>query len=153
MPRHTKCTPKVVKTICDAVEVGANYEDAAHAGGIALSTLNLWRSKGEEINERVQEAQGQIDLSDIEKRRWRFWKRFVDAEAQGAINAATVVYNEALRDPEYALKWLERRRPDDWALRNKHEVTGAGGERLEIEIGWGDEANPAGAARGTGRDT
>jgi len=138
--RPTKLTPKVVDALCENIEVGAGYADAAHAAGIANSTLSYWRNAGEEINERVQaEGDQGAGLSQDELRLWDFWKRFRAAEAQGAVNCATMVYNAAMKDPDKALQWLERRRPEEWGYRQaiKQELTGVGGGPVVIR--WPDE--------------
>ena len=48
------------------------------------------------------------------------------------MNCATVVYNAAMKDPDMALKVLERRRPDDWGYRQKQEITGGAGGPIVI---------------------
>ena len=132
--RPTKLTPSVVDAICDAVEVGVNYADAAAAGGVSSATLSVWRQAGEDVYRRVQDAESAIELTASEKRFLNFWKRFSAAESTGAINAATVVYNAAMKDPDFALKWLERRRSADWALRQRNEVTGADGGPVVFHV-------------------
>jgi len=125
--RPIKLTPKVVDAICDAIEAGANYADAAAVAGICNATLCSWRDSGQELYERVQASEEPIELTQNEKKLFDFWKRFSAAEAMGAVNAATVVYNAAMKDPNYALQWLSRRRPKDWMPRQSQEVTGKDG--------------------------
>jgi sulfur relay (sulfurtransferase) DsrC/TusE family protein len=116
--RPTRLTKKVIDAICDAIECGANYADAACAAGVSSSVVSAWRDEGEKVAELVQAAESQIELTPAQWRVLNFWKRFTEAESQGAINCATVVYNAAMKDPQYALKWLERRRPKDCCRRS-----------------------------------
>lgn len=112
--------------LCEAIEAGVNYADAAAIAKVSNSTLSNWRNRGAELDALIQESQTPLELSQNDKAIWDFWQRFTAAEAQGAVNMATVVYNEGLRNPDYALKWLERRRSAEWALRQQHDVTTGG---------------------------
>lgn len=137
--RPTKLTPKVVDALCEAIEVGANYSDAAANAGICNATLTTWRDIGEAVSARVQASEDSIELTQDERRYLDFWQRFTAAEAQGAVNCATVVYNAAMKDPDKALQWLERRRPEEWGYRQaiKQELTGAAGGPVVIR--WPEE--------------
>lgn len=132
--RPSKLTPSVADTICAAIEVGANYEDAARYAGISSSTLSNWRVSGEDIDARVQASEEPLELTPDEARLWDFWKRFKEAEAAGAVNCATIVYNAAMRDPVWAEKWLERRRPEEWRLSQRTELTGKDGGPVEHTV-------------------
>jgi len=124
----------VVEAICDAIEAGANYADAAAVAGICNATLCSWRDSGQDVYDRAQAAGEPIELTPNEKRLLDFWKRFSTAEATGAVNAATIVYNAAMKDPDYALQWLSRRRPKDWMPRQGQEVTGANGGPIAVQV-------------------
>lgn len=143
----TRLTPKVIDALVEAIETGANYQDAAAAAGIAPDTLNKWRAASKLIFERVQASEEPVALNPKEMRLFNFYKRFTEAEGQGAVNCATVVYNAAMKDPEWALRWLERRRPDEWALRNKQEISGPSG--APIKLVWDDGTDVAAFTSGT----
>src|SRR5436309_11236469 len=46
MPRPTKLTAAVRKTICDAVREGSSFEGACEAAGVAVSTGHEWFARG-----------------------------------------------------------------------------------------------------------
>lgn len=129
--RPLKLTPTVVTKICDAVEAGANYADAAAVAGVSDSALSKWRMRGAELEALLQEDAPTLTAND--QKILDFYRRLRAAESRGAVNAATVVYNAALTDPEFALKWLERRRPADWSLRQQMDVT-SGGQPLKAYV-------------------
>ncbi len=138
----TRLTPKVIDALCEAIETGANYQDAAAAAAIAPDTLNKWRAAAKLIFERVQASEEPVALTPKELRLFDFYKRFTEAEGQGAVNCTTVVYNAAMKDPEWALRWLERRRPDEWALRNKQEISGPSGAPIKLVWDDGTDVTP-----------
>jgi hypothetical protein len=109
----------------------ANYADAAAAAGVSSSVVSAWRVEGEAVAKMVQESEGPLELTPAQWRVLNFWKRFTYAESQGAIDCATVVYNAAMKDPQYALHWLTRRRPADWGITQRTELTGANGGPVE----------------------
>jgi len=139
MGRPTKLTPKVMTDLCDAVETGANYVDVAASAKVSPEALNKWRAEGKEIFECVQAATEPVGLMPREMRLLTFYKRFTAAEGQGATNCATIVYNAAMKDPEWALRWLERRRGEDWGLRIKQEIEHSG--EMQIVMGYVDVPN------------
>jgi hypothetical protein len=57
-----------------------------------------------------------------------------DAQAEaGAVEAIT----DAMPDNyQAAVTFLERRHPDRWAKRERHEITGQGGGAIKVELHW-----------------
>jgi len=124
----------VIDAICDAIEAGANYADAAASAKVAPETLDKWRAAAKQIFERVASSEEPVGLTPKEMRLFGFYKRFLAAEGNGAVNCATVVYNAAMKDPEWALRWLERRRPQDWKMRVGQDVTIQGTAEVQGSI-------------------
>jgi hypothetical protein len=122
----------VVDALCEAIEVGANYGDAAAYAGICSATLSLWRDRGEEIAERIRQSDDPTELTPDDKLYLDFWVRFSEAEAAGAVNCATVIYNSAMKDPVWAEKWLRRRRPAEWGGNN--EIDAASGAAVIVRV-------------------
>ena len=107
MPRPTKCTDVVVKTILAALREGNFREVAAEAAGIDPGTLMRWmKRKGEPYASSFRRAllaaeRGAESL--LVKRQMAFGKK--DARA-----------NQYL---------LERRFPERWARRDRVELSGS----------------------------
>ena len=60
MARPSKITPEAQAEIVKAVRLGASYELAASCGGVTYETMNNWRKRGEQEEER--------------RRNEKFWK-------------------------------------------------------------------------------
>jgi hypothetical protein len=125
MGRPTKLTPQVQKRICDAILRGHTYEIACRLGGISDETLSTWREKGEKGIEPYAGFLGAFT-------------RAVDDHENEMLQ---IVYDAAMkglddRGPDWrAASWtLERRHPERWAKREKHEVTGEGGGPLVVKV-------------------
>ena len=119
MSRPTKLTKEVSAAICESVKIGATYEDAAGAAGIAYSTYNEWVQRGKAEKRGVYAEF--VEALDI-------------ANAECGRNMAHVIQQAAAKgDWKAAESWLRRRRRADWG--DNVDVT-SGGEKVKAYIGW-----------------
>jgi hypothetical protein len=121
----------VIEAICGAIEVGVSFADACQASGISRTSGYEWLDLGREFVRKL--GAGEVDAKELtpdQKQYLKFCTQFQSSEATGAINMATVVYNAGMSDPDYALRWLERRRPAEWSGRNNVDVKHSGGVGL-----------------------
>lgn len=124
----TKCTNRVIEAIAGSIEVGVSVRDAAQAAGVGISAVYDWLRRAEAIEESLESGERTVkDLTRDEKQYRKFRAEFQEAEAVGAVNMATVVYNAGMGDPDYALKWLRARRPEQWSERGNLDVKHSGG--------------------------
>lgn len=117
--RPEKLTPGVQARIVDAVRAGATREQAAGAAGIAKRTLQRWLAAGESARPRVRFA--------------RFARALREAEDAMIVDAVQGIQASAQEGDWRARAWLlERRWPATWGKRSAHELSGPGGEPLEL---------------------
>lgn len=117
MPRPTKLTPKLQERIVGFVRAGAYVETAAAAAGISKETLYSWLRRGaaDEVPfaafaEAVEEAQALAEMRDL------------------------ALIGKAAETEWTAAAWrLERKFPDRYGRRTKHEVSGLDGGPIAHE--------------------
>lgn len=122
MPRPTKRTPEVEARICDVLRTGNTRKAACDYAGIDQDTFANWLARFSDFSDAVKKAESECEVRNV---------ALIQKAAQETWTAAAW--------------WLERRRPDDWARKDKlqHE----GGIRVTVAY-EGDKANPAAPASG-----
>jgi transposase-like protein len=101
MARPTKLTPEVEAALLDAIDAGVSYALAARSAGIAESTLDTWRRRGERLPSSPHGA---------------FLTRLKRAEALAAVRWCRRL--DGLPTNWQAMAWkLERRHPDDFGQK------------------------------------
>lgn len=122
--------PEGREKLYSEIRAGAFEHVAARCNGIAGRTYWELKAKGRAAIEK--EASGQA-LTEAEK----LWKEFVEnieqAHASARVKAETRVYEE---NPQY---WLGRgpardKGPENPGWSERHEVTGADGKPLSVEV-------------------
>lgn len=96
--RRTVMTPRVVELLCEAFSYGASDAEACLHAGIARGTLSKYESEHPEFLERKEEL----------------------LEAPSMIARISVV-DGMKTDHALALKYLERKKPDEFAPTNKFQ--------------------------------
>jgi hypothetical protein len=94
----SKKTPETVKKIEEAAALDASMEEIAFYAGISKQTLYDWLKDDPDLRERV------------------------DALRQKPVLKARQAVVRGLDDPGTALKYLERKRRDEFAVRKEHTV-------------------------------
>ena len=138
MARTSKLTKTVQEDICTALALMHTYESAAGYARVGNSTLSLWRSQGRAARQKVEKGE---ELGADEVKKLKFLEAVEQAEAEGVFNLHQVVIEEAKRDGRLALQMLALRRPDDYAPRNKVELSGKDGGPVVIQMTWGDQSD------------
>lgn len=107
MARPTALTPELSKVICDAIERGAGYKQAADAACVSERTLYSWLAKGRKLEEPYVE----------------FLHALKSAETRASLKMLGVIHGAAEAGVwQAAAWWLERRYPEEWA-NNRVEIT------------------------------
>jgi len=109
MGRPTVMTPEVIAKLEEAFAWGCTDREACLWADIAVSTLHLYQDKHPEFIER-KEALKDTPIMD---------------------SRATVA-RAVRRDPDMAMKFLERKKKDEFSLRQ--EMTGKDGQQLPTPI-------------------
>ncbi|MFH1670394.1 MAG: hypothetical protein ABIA92_02300 [Patescibacteria group bacterium] len=94
MARPTKYTEDTINGICKWIMGGNSYVDACTMAGISYQTFNEWRHEKSEFSDAIKKAEAKCKAARI--------SRILDASEEKWQAAAW---------------WLERRYPDEYALR------------------------------------
>jgi hypothetical protein len=111
MARPTKLTPEVQDKIIQALRGGNFRYIAARWAGIDISQFKRWMSRGK---------QGEAMYR-------RFRAAVLEAEKSAELRAVALVMKAAQEDAKHAEWWLERKFPQRWGRKERHELTGARG--------------------------
>lgn len=114
-----KLTAAGRRRLLDAIAAGNTRKVAAIHAGIGRSTLLRYLQIG-----RKQKRGKMRDLWDAVKK----------AENVAVVRNVGLISTAADKNWTAAAWWLERRHPDDWAKKDKHEVTGRNGGPVVIQI-------------------
>ena len=117
--RPSKLTPDVEKKLVDAVRAGNSREAAAKVSGISEATFYNWLSQGREAKRG---------------RFLEFLEAIKKAEGEAEQKAMSRIVEAGQKHWQATAWWLERKYPNRWARRERHEVTGKDGGKLSIEL-------------------
>lgn len=111
------------RKIVAAIRGGATMKQACSIAGITRATFNRYAKLAE---------QGEQPWADI-------WDRFYKAVDEGVMRKLAVI-DRAAEEGNWtaAAWWLERNFPEQYALRNRTELTGKDGEPIKITLEWPD---------------
>ena len=148
-PRILEEHPDLVDELVALLEQGVPQSAAAPAVGIHRATFQGWKARG-------REEQGAILAGETPDPNEAPYLDFVDRVEEARSKAETkftlyVSRAAAGGDVGAAKWWLDRARPERWAQRQRHEVTGGDGEAVRIELVWGN-GNGNGGSNGNGGD-
>ena len=123
--RNTKLTKHLIKKISEYISQGNPFYVAAALCGVSEASFYKWKAEGIKL------------LRDEGKKRTEQQKIFVEfieaikkAEAE-AISRNVKLISEAAQTTWQAAAWyLERRHPEDFGKKERHEITGAEGTPL-----------------------
>ena len=122
--RPTKLTPQVQARIVQAIVGGNDITVAAAYAGIHKAQFYRWLEKGE------QQQQG-------------IYRAFRDAIQKAQADAETrnvALIAKAAQEGTWtaAAWWLERKYPERWGRKERHEVTGKDGGDMIIRVVYAD---------------
>lgn len=114
--RKTKLTSQVQERIVQAIRGGNYAVVAARYAGIDESSFYGWLVRGE------KEGTGLY---------FEFFKAVKDAESAAEVEAVEEVRLASRESWQAGMTWLERKFPDRWGRRERHEMTGRDGGPIE----------------------
>lgn len=127
MGRPSKLTPELQERIVQAIRAGNYIETAAAYAGIAKSTLYDWLKRGARAKTGKYRA-----FSDAVQR----------ALAEAEVRDVAII-GKAAQEQWQAAAWrLERKFPERWGRKDRHEVTGESGGPLTIKVVYDEDNGP-----------
>lgn len=118
---RSKFTEATRKAILEGIEAGLPLNQAAGRAGVGRRTVYDWLAKGAE-NPDGSYADFALAVEE--------------ANANAAFDAVEELRKAGRDDWRASLAYLERRFPEEWSRRERHEVTGADGAPIKIELQW-----------------
>ncbi len=113
--RPTKLTPAIRRKILSVLKAGNYRNVAAAVAGISPERLSKWMAMNGEPYESFRQA-------------------VIETEKQVEIELVTGIVTAGKKDPDIALKYLERKYHDRWGRKDRHEVTGKDGAPMAVQI-------------------
>ena len=125
--RPTKLTPEVQTVIVNAILAGNYMDVAAASAGVSKTTLMLWLRNGARAEGGIQKE---------------FSHACEKALAEAEVRDVAMIARAGMTEWQ-AIAWrLERRHPDRWGRKERHEVTGAGGGPVQIQVVYDNPSLP-----------
>jgi hypothetical protein len=125
-------TPKLREDLLKMIVAGNYIETAAAYVGIAQQTLREWMRRGEREAQRL--------YSDPDARPIKSEGKYLEisqairqAQAESEVRDVVLIGRAAQEQWQAAAWRLERRYPDRWGKKERHEVTGANGGPVQFE--------------------
>jgi hypothetical protein len=121
MARPTKLTPELEEKVITSIKAGNFRNAAARWAGIDDSTFRRWMRRG------TKARKGPLAS---------FARRVLEAEKAAEMRCVALVMKAAAEDARHAEWWLERKYPQRWGRKQRHEITGKNGEviRAQAEV-------------------
>lgn len=116
--RPSVMTPEAVEKLLQALRAGNFRNVAAEWAGISQRVFREWMAKGKD-----EKAGSFRD----------FRRRVLEAEKAAEIRAVGLLMKAAEHDAKHASWWLERKFPERWGRKERHEVSGAKGGPIQTE--------------------
>lgn len=107
--RPLKLTPEIQDRICEALRAGNTRRDSAAHAGVSHSAFAKWIQLGKQKGARAVY--------------FAFADACEKAESQAIVRNVAIIQKAAETSWQAAAWWLERRRPNDYAKREKRDVT------------------------------
>lgn len=132
MVRPTKLNSEIQNKIVTAIRAGNYIETAAAYAGISKSTLYDWLRRGEREKQRV-EKNPRYRIRKSEKPYVEFSDAVEKALAEAEIRDVAIIAKAAEEHWQAAAWRLERKFPERWGRKDRHEITGRDGGPIEVE--------------------
>lgn len=154
--RPSKFTDEVKQRILEAVGMGASIAAAAAHAGVAGGTVWAWMKQGKqegegeffEFYEALTRARDKAELAaitafrsglvaanEVATKTEEFVETRIGKDGEPYTYRRTrTTRTELKRPPDWraGLAWLERRHPDRWIAKTQTEISGRGGNPIEI---------------------
>ena len=135
--RVSEYGPEHVELARAYVRMGISGADLARAFGIAEGTLIEWKNRYPEFRKVVETEKFSADsqvAAALFKKATGFVKTSKKAMQHEGQPVIAEYEEEVPPDTAAAFIWLKNRQPHLW--RDRHEVTGADGQPLQVELSW-----------------
>lgn len=129
MAARSKFTAERRKAIIEALERGNTLTHAAALAGVSRETIYDWLQKGDKATDPASTYK-------------RFAEDVARANALVADHAIGKITSAMPDDWRAAMTFLERRFPDEYAKRERHEVSGPKGEPVKVVLTWPTGTEP-----------
>ena len=103
-----KYTPELVAKLVKYIRAGNYNRTAAHAVGITEETFYTWLKEKPEFSEAIKKAQADATAKNVD-----------------------LIQTAALSSWQAAAWWLERKHYKEWGRKDRNEIVGKDGEKLE----------------------
>jgi len=117
--RPCMLTPEIQESVIKAVAAGCYLKHAAMYAGVSYDSVNLWAKRGK------RESSGIF---------FDFYQSLKKAEGNAIVRNVGIIENAANKTWQAAAWWLERRYPDDFALKMRQELTGKDGGPISMTV-------------------
>ena len=134
MGRPTKLTEERQEALCNLLRRAISIEAACQIVGIDESLYYKWRKRGREELQRVAED-GRRRVRKDEKPYVAFFKESTRAQGEAEQTLTKHWYNAANEDWRAAMELLQRKFPERWSKKQKHEHSGPEGGPMRHQ--WG----------------
>ena len=140
--RPTKLTPQVQARIVQAIVGGNDITVAAAYAGIGKTTFYEWLERGRKEAARLA-ASSRAKPKDSETPFAEFADAIQKAQADAETRNVALIAKAAQEGTWTAAAWwLERKHPDRWGRKDRHEVTGKDGNDITITVRRVTHASP-----------
>ncbi len=109
--RPTKRTPDVMRRLCAALRAGNPRRVACASAGISEDSFAKWSKNFPDFSDSIKKA-----------------------EADAITRNVAIIRKAAQKTWQAAAWWLERRYPDDWGRKERHELTGGDGGLIGVDL-------------------
>lgn len=134
--RPTKFKAEFVKQAAKLASLGATDREAAEFFDVTESTLHLWKHTHPEFSEALKVGKETAD-SRVEQSLYRRALGYSHDAVKIAVNAAGEVTQVPFTehhapDTTAAIFWLKNRKPAEWRDVKAQELSGPGGEPIQV---------------------
>ena len=130
--RPVKINPTIQAELVKMIQAGNYMETAAAFVGISISTMRDWIRRGEREAQRfIDEPRARPIKSETPF--LEFSAAIKKAQAAAEIRDVIII-GDAARESWQAAAWrLDRKYPEKWGRKDRHEVSGPSGGPVQIE--------------------
>lgn len=129
--RSSKLNKDTLAKICEYVKAGNTFKHSVQACGISEAAFYNWMKRGKDAQESGSKAKAdQIYIELVES--------IKKAEAEAIVRNVAVINKAAQKTWQAAAWYLERRRPEEYGRREKHDVNHSGDLKLSALSSFAD---------------
>ena len=125
MTRRTKLTLETQANIIKALKAGNNRKDSSLYAGISEQTFYTWMKRGREGESPYAEFLESVKI----------------AESQAVVRNVAIIQKAAEETWQAAAWWLERKRPDEWARRQRMDIGSSNEQPMEVVVRIGGKSS------------